>query len=80
MSSRHSDEAAGRLYRRGTFGGAGRTVMRQFTAGLLLGLAVMYWYAYQKEAFVQAASEWFAEASADPDAKEKMDKMISRRH
>lgn len=54
--------------------------MRQFVAGLLLGLASMYWYAYQKDAFLQAASDWFAEASADPDAKEKMDKMISRRH
>jgi len=54
--------------------------MRQFVAGLLLGLAAMYWYAYQKEAFLQATSDWFDEASADPDAKEKMDKMISRRH
>jgi hypothetical protein len=53
--------------------------MRQFVAGLLLGLAAMYWYAYQKETFVQAANDWFAEASADPDAKVKMDKMISRR-
>ena len=54
--------------------------MRQFLAGLLLGLACMYWYAYQKDAFLQSASDWFAEASADPNAKENMDKMISRRH
>ncbi|MEB2285499.1 MAG: hypothetical protein OZ922_12555 [Myxococcales bacterium] len=54
--------------------------MRQFVAGLLLGLAAMYWYAYQKDAFIQAAGNWFAEASADPNAKEKMDKMISRGH
>lgn len=54
--------------------------MRQFVAGLLLGMASMYWYAYQKDTFVQAASDWFAEASADPNAKENMDKMISRRH
>ncbi len=53
-------------------------VMRQFVMGLLLGLASMYWYAYQKDAFVQSANDWFAEASADPDAKAKMDKMISR--
>jgi hypothetical protein len=53
-------------------------VMRQFLIGLLLGLASMYWYAYQKDAFLQSASDWFAEASADPDAKAKMDKMISR--
>ncbi len=55
-------------------------VMRQFVAGLLLGLAAMYWYAYQKDTFVQTASDWFAEASADPGAKDKMDKMISRKH
>lgn len=61
-------------------GGPKGTVMRQFVAGLLLGLASMYWYAYQKDAFLQSASDWFAEASADPNAKEKMDKMISRRH
>ena len=52
--------------------------MRQFVMGLLLGLASMYWYAYQKDAFIQSASDWFAEASSDPDAKAKMDKMISR--
>ena len=52
--------------------------MRQFLIGLLVGLASMYWYAYQKDAFVQSASDWFAAASADPDAKAKMDKMISR--
>lgn len=59
-------------------GPKGHVVMRQFIMGLLLGLASMYWYAYQKDAFVQSASDWFAEASSDPDAKAKMDKMISR--
>jgi len=54
--------------------------MRRFVAGLLLGLASMYWYAYQKDAFLQAASDWFAGASADPNAKEKMDKMITGKH
>jgi hypothetical protein len=53
--------------------------MRRFVAGLLIGLASMYWYAYQKEAFLQAASDWFAQASADPDAKEKIEKMTSGR-
>lgn len=53
--------------------------MRRFVAGLLLGMASMYWYAYQKDAFVQSASDWFAEASADPNAKANMDKMISRK-
>ena len=53
--------------------------MRRFVAGLLLGLASMYWYAYQKDAFLEAVSDWFVQASADPNAKEKMDKMISRR-
>ncbi len=80
MSSGHRREWVGTLVARGAFGGAERTVMRQFVAGLLLGLAAMYWYAYQKDAFLQRASDWFAEASADPGAKEKMDKMISRRH
>lgn len=59
-------------------GPKGHVIMRQFIMGLLLGLASMYWYAYQKDAFVQSTSDWFAEASADPDAKAKMDKMISR--
>jgi hypothetical protein len=52
--------------------------MRQFVMGLLVGLAAMYWYAYQKETFVQAANDWFVEASADPKARENMDRMISR--
>ena len=54
--------------------------MRRFVAGLLLGWASMYWYAYQKEAFLQATSVWFAEASSDPDAKAKIDKMTSRKY
>jgi hypothetical protein len=55
-------------------------VMRRFVAGLLLGLASMYWYAYQKDTFLQAASDWFAQASSDPNAKEKIDKMTSRKY
>ena len=54
--------------------------MRRFVAGLLLGLASMYWYAYQKEAFFQVAGDWFAGASADPNAKEKIDKMTTGKH
>jgi len=54
--------------------------MRRFVAGLLLGWASMYWYAYQKETFLQATSDWFAEASSDPNAKEKIDKMTSRKY
>jgi hypothetical protein len=52
--------------------------MRRFVAGLLLGLASMYWYAYQKDAFLQAVNDWFAEASADPNARENLGKMMSR--
>ena len=48
-------------------------------AGLLLGLASMYWYAYQKDAFIDSVKDWFADASADPGAREKLDKMISRK-
>jgi len=55
-------------------------VMRRFVAGLLLGLASMYWYAYQKDVFLQTASDWFAQASSDPNAKEKIDKMTSRKY
>ena len=53
--------------------------MRRFVAGLLLGLASMYWYAYQKDAFLQAVNDWFVHASADPNAKDNMNKMISRK-
>ena len=53
--------------------------MRRFLAGLLLGIASMYWYTYHKDAFLQSVKQWFAEASADPDAQEKIDKMFSRR-
>lgn len=52
--------------------------MRRFVAGLLLGLASMYWYAYQKDAFLQAVTDWFAEASADPNARDNLGKMMSR--
>jgi len=53
--------------------------MRRFLAGLLLGVASMYWYAYQKEAFVDHVKGWFATASHDPGGPEKVDKMFSRR-
>ena len=53
--------------------------MRRFVAGLLLGMASMYWYAYQKDATFQAASDWFASASADPNAKENLNKMMTRK-
>lgn len=53
--------------------------MKNFLTGLLIGLAVMYWYAYQKDAFVVQAKVWFAKASADPDAEEKIENMTSRR-
>jgi hypothetical protein len=79
-SSGHHDEAAGTVPNSCTFGGAERVgSMRRFVAGLLLGLASMYWYAYQKDTFFQAVSDWFAEASKDPNAKDNLDKMISKR-
>jgi hypothetical protein len=53
--------------------------MRQFLAGLLLGLGVMYWWTYQKEAFLDQVHVWFAEASSDPDADAKIEKMTSRK-
>jgi len=39
----------------------------------------MYWYAYYKDAFMGSVKQWFIEASADPDAAEKIDRMGSRR-
>ena len=54
--------------------------MRQFIMGLLLGLASMYFYAYQKDAFMQSTADWFASASADPHAKENISKMMNRKH
>jgi hypothetical protein len=71
---------AGTLDRIALSGGPKGQVMRRFVAGLLLGMASMYWYAYQKDAFLQAASDWFAEASSDPNGKQKIDKMISRKN
>ena len=58
------------------FGGPKGYVMRRFVAGLLLGMASMYWYAYQKDAFFQSASDWFADASSDPNAKENINKIF----
>ena len=54
--------------------------MRRFLTGLLLGLASMYWYAYQKDAFMVSVKEWFADASHDEGAPAKVEKMFSRRH
>jgi hypothetical protein len=79
-SSGHGDGAAGTLDHGSVFGGPKGHVMRRFVAGLLLGMASMYWYAYQKDAFLQTASDWFADASSDPNAKQKIDKMISRKN
>ena len=53
--------------------------MRQFLTGLLLGLGVMYWWAYQKETFLTQVHVWFAEASHDADADAKIEKMTSRK-
>ena len=53
--------------------------MRRFLTGLLLGWASMYWYAYQKDAFLVAVQGWFAEASHDADAPAKVEKVFSRR-
>lgn len=53
--------------------------MRRFLAGLLLGLASMYWYAYEKDTFFLRLSSWFAHASHDADAPAKVDKMFSTR-
>jgi hypothetical protein len=53
--------------------------MRRFVAGLLLGLASMYWYAYQKDAFMIAVTDWFAQASADPNARKNLDNMMSKK-
>jgi len=45
--------------------------MRRFLAGLLLGLASMYWYAYEKDAFFMEVKNWFAWASHDPGVKQE---------
>jgi hypothetical protein len=51
--------------------------MRRFLAGLLIGAASMYWYAYQSDAFFGHVKGWLAEASYDPDAKTKVDHIFS---
>ncbi|MBI3769489.1 MAG: hypothetical protein HY271_13500 [Deltaproteobacteria bacterium] len=53
--------------------------MRRFLTGLLLGLASMYFYAYQKDTFFSEVKEWFASASHDADAPAKVDKFFSPR-
>lgn len=50
--------------------------MRRFLAGLLIGMAGMYWYAYQKDAFFDQVGVWLADASHDPGAPPKVDKMF----
>ena len=40
-------------------------------SGLLLGLASMYWYAYEKDAFFMEVKNWFAWASHDPGVKQE---------
>jgi hypothetical protein len=51
--------------------------MRRFLTGLLLGLASMYWYAYQKDTFFVDVKSWFASASHDAGAPTKVDKFFS---
>jgi hypothetical protein len=53
--------------------------MRRFLAGLLLGLASMYWYAYEKDTFFSGVKGWFASASHDADAPAKVEKVFSPR-
>lgn len=54
--------------------------MRRFLAGLLLGVASMYWYTYQKDAFFEGVKQWFAEASSDPEADAKIEKILAQKH
>jgi hypothetical protein len=53
--------------------------MRRFLTGLLLGLASMYWYAYEKDTFFIELRGWFANASHDADAPTKVDKVLGTR-
>ena len=53
--------------------------MRRFLAGLLIGIAGMYWYAYHKDAFLDQVKVWLADASHDAGAPEKVDKMFPRK-
>ena len=53
--------------------------MRRFLTGLLIGMAGMYWYAYQKDAFFSQVRVWLADASHDSGAPEKVDKMLLRK-
>jgi hypothetical protein len=50
--------------------------MRRFLAGLLIGMAGMYWYAYQKDSFFDQVRIWLAVASHDSGAPQKVDKMF----
>ena len=43
--------------------------MRCLLTDLLLGLASMYWYAYQKDAFMHEVQNWFVWASHDSGVK-----------
>jgi hypothetical protein len=53
--------------------------MKRFLAGLLIGVASMYWYAYEKDGVIDSVKGWLAQASHDPDAPQKVDKMFSKR-
>ena len=53
--------------------------MRRFLTGLLLGLASMYWYTYEKDAFFVSVKSWFAYASHDAGAAAKTDKLFTTR-
>ena len=53
--------------------------MQRFLTGFVIGIAVMYWYAYQKDAFVEQVTEWFASVSADRNASVSVDGVTSRR-
>jgi hypothetical protein len=52
--------------------------MRRFFTGLLLGVALTYGW-YERGYYLDAAKQWFAEASSDPDAEDKLDDLFSRR-
>ena len=51
--------------------------MRRFLTGLLLGLASMYWYAYEKDAFFIEVRNWFVYASHDAGAPAKTDAIFA---
>lgn len=52
--------------------------MRQFLYGLFLGLALMYLY-FEKDSLMDEASSWFASASHDAAAEERIKAMEARK-